>query len=994
MEFILVSAIAGMGYLLSKNNVPRQTKITYTDKVSKNYTPSGNTIYDNTRSQTVWKEQQERADYIFAKSKNSLKTNYMIAGPPVPIFNKVDGTDQTLPVEFIGANGLKQKVKEIEKELAPKKYEPQFDRKVNDLDIPTLYKDYAAAGGWNGVSLTGNPVDRESFFHNNMVPFFGGTVKQNIEENSNQTLLESFTGNDPNYQQKVELKRDDLFKPVANLSNPYGTSNLDGYNLDRYIVSNLRNNQAPIEPIRVGPGLNQGYTAEGSGGFQQANTLDFVLPKTVDELRVKTKPKVSYEGVVVPGSHIAKPGKVGVVAKNKPDTFYVNGPDRLFTSVGDVTGPTLRPDVLIRYTNRKTTELKNRVGPATAAAIGSQPQMKPVFKESTRINFTGANPRNQNAVGQWQIDGPNKAIPNDYGRGSMKTKPNNRQVTGPKMQVTNLSVPNKNAMAPNQPNVRHTRKTNIVGNNRYGNFQNTGPNRGKVYDPNDLPRTTVKEQTVNNSHQGYFQNTGPNRGQVYDPNNLPRTTIKEQNINNSYQGNFQNTGPNRGQVYDPNDIPRTTIKEQNIDNNYQGNFQNTGPNRGQVYDPNNIPRTTIKEQNIDNNYQGNFQNTGPNRGQVYDPNDTPRTTIKEQNIDNSYQGNFQNTGPNRGQVYDPNNLPRTTIKEQNIDNSYQGNFQNTGPNRGKVYDPNNLPRKTIKEQNIDNNYQGNFQNTGPNRGKVYDPNDTPRTTIKEQNIDNSYQGNFQNTGPNRGKVYDPNDIPRATIKEQTIDGNRLGGMTGRTKGIVYDPKNIPEPTIKQQTMVNNSMGNIQNQLSGGAYKTKKMDAKNTQRMTTSVHYTGDATGPKRGGYTETSVKAKNTVRQFLTGEVKGNAAPASVKAPKSYGDIYNATIHSVREQVAVGRTPSKEGAKVGVSKEAVNMNTSRHGDQENYRIENRGVMSTKVYNSVPQPNQFGETHFKDVLPNDPIGVDRINPDILDAFRKNPYSQSLHSYAWQ
>jgi hypothetical protein len=858
MEFILVSAIAGMGYLLSKNNVPRQTKITYTDPVSKNYTPSGNTIYDNTRSQTVWKEQQQLADRIFAKSKNSLKTNYMIAGPPVPIFNKIDGTDRTLPIEFIGANGLKQKVQEIEKDLAPKEYKAQFDRKVNDLDIPTLYKDYAAAGGWNGISLTGNPVDRESFFHNNMVPFFGGTVKQNIEENSNQTLLESFTGNDTNYQQKVELKRDDLFKPVANLSNPYGMSNLDGYNLDRYVVSNLRNNQAPIEPIRVGPGLNQGYTAEGSGGFQQANTLDFVLPKTVDELRVKTKPKVSYEGVVVPGSHIAKPGKVGVVAKNKPDTFYVNGPDRLFTSVGDVTGPTLRPDVLIRYTNRKTTELKNRVGPATAAAIGSQPQMKPVFKESTRINFAGANPRNQNAVGQWVINGPNKAIPNDYGRGSMKTKPNNRQVTGPKMQVTNLSVPNKNAMAPNQPNVRHTRKTNVVGNNRYGNFQNTGPNRGKVYDPNDLPRTTVKEQMVNNSHQGYFQNTGPNRGQVYDPNDLPRTTIKEQNIDNSHQGYFQNTGPNRGQVYDPNDLPRTTIKEQNIDNSHQGYFQNTGPNRGQVYDPN----------------------------------------------------------------------------------------------------------------------------------------DLPRTTIKEQMIDNSYQGNFQNTGPNRGKVYDPNDLPRTTIKEQTIDGNRLGGMTGRTKGMVYDPKNIPAPTIKQQTIMNNSMGNIQNQLSGGAYKTKKMDAKNTQRMTTSVHYTGDATGPKRGGYTETSVKAKNTVRQFLTGEVKGNAAPASVKAPKSYGDIYNATIHSVREQVAVGRTPAKEGAKVGVSKEAVNMNTSRHGDQENYRIENRGVMSTKIYNSIPQPNQFGETHFKDTLPNDPIGVERINPDILDAFRKNPYTQSLHSYAFQ
>jgi hypothetical protein len=103
---------------------------------------------------------------------------------------------------------------------------------------------------------------------------------------------------------------------------------------------------------------------------------------------------------------------------------------------------------------------------------------------------------------------------------------------------------------------------------------------------------------------------------------------------------------------------------------------------------------------------------------------------------------------------------------------------------------------------------------------------------------------------------------------------------------------------------------------------------------------------------------------------------------------------AVLTALAVGRAPSKEGAKVGVSKDAVNMNTSRHGDQENVRIENRGVMSTKIYNSIPQPNQFGETHFKDVLANDPIGIDRIHPDILQAFKSNPFTQSLHSYAWQ
>ena len=74
------------------------------------------------------------------------------------------------------------------------------------------------------------------------------------------------------------------------------------------------------------------------------------------------------------------------------------------------------------------------------------------------------------------------------------------------------------------------------------------------------------------------------------------------------------------------------------------------------------------------------------------------------------------------------------------------------------------------------------------------------------------------------------------------------------------------------------------------------------------------------------------------------------------------------------------------------MKTSRHGDSDNQRIENRGVMSNKVYNSIPQVNQFGETHQKDTLPNEPL-ADRINPELLDAFRKNPYTQSLHSYAF-
>ena len=48
------------------------------------------------------------------------------------------------------------------------------------------------------------------------------------------------------------------------------------------------------------------------------------MPKTVDETRVKTKPKMSYFGRVVSGQKISKPTKIGTVYKNKPDTFFIN----------------------------------------------------------------------------------------------------------------------------------------------------------------------------------------------------------------------------------------------------------------------------------------------------------------------------------------------------------------------------------------------------------------------------------------------------------------------------------------------------------------------------------------------------------------------------------------------------------------------------------------------------------------------------------------------
>jgi hypothetical protein len=47
----------------------------------------------------------------------------------------------------------------------------------------------------------------------------------------------------------------------------------------------------------------------------------------------------------------------------------------------------------------------------------------------------------------------------------------------------------------------------------------------------------------------------------------------------------------------------------------------------------------------------------------------------------------------------------------------------------------------------------------------------------------------------------------------------------------------------------------------------------------------------------------------------------------------------------------------------------------------------------PAANQMGQLSKMPQYYHESINCDRIQPDILDAFKKNPYTQSLHSYAF-
>ena len=277
--------------------------------------------------------------------------------------------------------------------------------------------------------------------------------------------------------------------------------------------------------------------------------------------------------------------------------------------------------------------------------------------------------------------------------------------------------------------------------------------------------------------------------------------------------------------------------------------------------------------------------------------------------------------------------------------------------------------------------------------RVYDPNDIARTTIKETNIHNNHSGNMGAQRPAQLKVYDPNDIARTTNKETNIHNNRQGNFdnTNADKPTQRN-QDMPKITTKQTTIVRDVMGNYNRQTQGDAYKLKKIEVPMTNRDTTSTDYTGAMDGPDMGGYEVAGVQVPNTSKQFMSDNEYSGIMSANRPKAMSYADIYNATITSIREEVAVGREPTNVGPQKTISSSDIHATTNKLGDVQNKSLNQRGVMSTKVYNSIPQALTCGVTNDKGTLPNEPL-QNRLDPSNLDAFRQNPYTQSLESHVF-
>jgi hypothetical protein len=365
---------------------------------------------------------------------------------------------------------------------------PQVRFNTDGAEAPPVYN-----SGKTMISpLTGIPMKAEEFTHNNMVPFFRGSVKQNMTDEANQQRLDSMVGSG-----SVDIgKREQapLFEPHREpMGNIHGLESSTDFMQDRIRVSTNRAFERPVEPTRVGPGVAQGYSAFPEGGFQQFEINDIMRQRqSIDELRVASNPRITYSNPIIQGKAVNDmPAQIGEVRKYNPDTFYLNETgERNFVTAGENTKPMERAAQVMKFQTREetSTEYMGAAASADFEATYTVPSFRaPLVRQHDGFGFRNAD---GSTYGVKNTDATN----NDFGRNGIELPVNQRNVTSERGQGLNLTTAG-------------------------------GPKALTVYDPNDVARTTVRESTgANDWIGGAAPASAATKLTVYDPSDIMRIT--------------------------------------------------------------------------------------------------------------------------------------------------------------------------------------------------------------------------------------------------------------------------------------------------------------------------------------------------------------------------------------------------------------------------------------------------------------------------------------
>ncbi len=419
------------------------------------------------------------------KDLNITRENFIGQMPLMQARAQTSSIDNTVPNTNTNANIPQSQSLSIQGQDT-KVYTDKYVTK-NNYQQNTNNNDYSRIQ----LGLTGEPIDKSNFRHNNMQPFFGGKIKgAGPNADANESILDNMQGAGSQHFKKDEIAP--LFKPEENMSWQNGAPNNTDFYMSRMNAPTAMNNVTLWDQQRVAPGLNQGYTTDGTGGFNAGlNGRDLHRPRNVDELRVENNPRNTFEYKNPQGpatSGVKNPGFLGRVEKKLPEKYFASGPDRWFTTTGNEIKPTNRSVILMSEENRETTSTDYFGGGNNTGAEATYTEQN--YRDSHRQQLDGLPMTNVNAGDRYVGD------KNNFGVDGYKTLANNRCTTQHTLPVGGVSGVVSSIMAPINDMLRPSRKENAVGNIRImGSINNKESQGSYVTNKNDRPRTTIRDMT-------------------------------------------------------------------------------------------------------------------------------------------------------------------------------------------------------------------------------------------------------------------------------------------------------------------------------------------------------------------------------------------------------------------------------------------------------------------------------------------------------------------
>jgi len=576
MEVIALSGLLGVGYLISKvsgkvnqphiqqqNNVSNKMTAQQINRKSAEEIPPQNLEYPAIKEGFIPAARGPNSDPLTLAPKGASATGF---GPELDMMYQMPN-GQTYPSEpNPGPYGTAMGYATQKPPYAPG-YTPGTQPIPQSIDSNVAMAEYRSDnteqdptyidGNYVISPLSGQKVPATEFKHNNMQPFFGGRIKQNMAPSANTQVLDMYNGNGSTQIKKREVEN--MFETSrAPYGNPYGMEDNTDFFQSRIETQapRARNGEKPFEPTKVGPGINEGFGFAGKGGFQQLDINEIMRPKDTNELRVLSNPKETYNAPMVPGGHFigtnATSDDLGEVRKYRPDTFYIDETgERFFTTTGDVIKETVRSTQVLPHTTRPETSVEYG-GVASSQDFGES-YVSGAYRTPMTQQYGGAGYRNADMTNYYtkNVDGDEA----DYGRSSIEIRPNERNETSERVVALN-AVPAENGLviAHYTDDARPTRRGETIGNIRITgtpvNYAQGAP-AITVWDPMDVARTTVKESTIYLDRPGVAASgSAPNRLKVYDPDDIARPTQKAQ-----LSANLAWTGPGGNGAWNDNMDP-------------------------------------------------------------------------------------------------------------------------------------------------------------------------------------------------------------------------------------------------------------------------------------------------------------------------------------------------------------------------------------------------------------------------------------------------------